>query len=325
MSKQNEEDFWGQHQTPSPKEKKKSSWLGITLVMIVVFAVFGMMGFKLADNWLQVGITPEAGAETEEETGTPANRLNILLLGIDQRDNEPGRADTIIVAFLDLDNNDVKLLSIPRDTYVKIPGYSKEKIGHANAYGGPELTVRTVENLLGINIDKYVAVNFEGFQRLIDALGGIEMEVEKRMHYPQEGIDLHPGKQRLNGYDALAYVRYRGDTGADISRIGRQQKFLKELAEEAMQVNTIFKLPGLIREANESIQTDISATEMLALAKAAKNLDTSAIVATTLPGVAQYIGSISYWVPNTRDVEEMIALYNSSGPSDNSQPKTVTN
>ncbi|MGI6551824.1 MAG: LCP family protein [Bacillota bacterium] len=327
MSNHNEEDFWGQHQTSSPKEKKKYSWLGITLVMIIVFAVFGMMGFKMADTWLQGGITPEAGAETtEEEVDVPPNnRLNILLLGIDQRANEPARADTIIVAFLDLDENDVKLLSIPRDTYVKIPGYSKEKIGHANAYGGPELTVRTVENLLGINIDKYVAVNFEGFQRLIDALGGIEMEIEKRMVYPPENIDLKPGKQRLNGHDALAYVRYRGDTGADISRIARQQKFLKELAEEVMQVNTILKLPALVREANECVETDISVTEMLSLAKAAKNLDTSAIEAATLPGKPQYIDNISYWIPDTTGMEEMISLYSGSGYSDHSEPATVTN
>lgn len=309
MDHHSDKDFWGDALPQEQESRHKKQNIAFVLAMVVVFAVFAVAGFTLANYWL--GDSPIASEEPEEPADTTPvvnqpKKMNILLLGTDQRENEPARADTIILAFLDLENHDLKLLSIPRDTYAQIPGRGREKLAHANAYGGPELTVKTVENLLNVPIDRYVEINFEGFKQMIDTLGGIEMEVEKRMYYPQEDIDLRPGVQRLNGHDALAYVRFRNDPMGDIGRINRQQKFLKELAEETLKFGTILKLPELIKEANQSINTNIGAAEMLSLAKAAKNFDASAIEATTLPGTAQYINQISYWVPTTQDVEEII-------------------
>ncbi|NLC76349.1 MAG: LCP family protein [Clostridia bacterium] len=317
-------DFWGEEQVlVKDKKEKRHGWL-LGVAFIAVFALFAVAGFKLANHWL--GVSPFASEKGEEqqqqEAGALAkdNRLNILLLGTDQRGNEPARADTVILAFLDLDNHDLKMLSIPRDTYVQIPGRGREKLAHANAYGGPELTVETLEDFLNVEIHRYVEINFEGFKQMIDTLGGIEMEVEKRMLYPEEEIDLYPGLQRLNGHDALAYVRFRSDTLGDIGRIKRQQKFLKELAEETLQLGTVLKLPELIKEANQSIQTNISASEMLSLAKAAKGFDTSKIEAATLPGTPQKINGLDYWVPTTQDVEEIIKQFTT--PQQTAQTET---
>lgn len=317
MTHHTEPDFWGDAlpaEKDTRKKRKQGRDIAFILAMAMVFIVFAAAGFQLANSWL--GDSPMVAGESEEsQPETPpvaaSKRMNILLLGTDQRANEPARADTIILAFLDLDHHDIKLLSIPRDTYVQIPGHGKEKLAHANAYGGPELTVATVENLLDVTIDRYVEINFEGFKEMIDILGGVELEVEKRMYYPQEGINLYPGLQRLNGEDALAYVRFRSDPMGDIGRINRQQKFLKELAEEAFRLGTILKLPELIKEANQSITTNIGFTEMLNLAKAAKNFDPGRMEAATLPGTAQYINQLSYWVPTTQDVEEIIAQFTS--------------
>ncbi|NLL18808.1 MAG: LCP family protein, partial [Clostridia bacterium] len=316
MSDISEKDFWGEGKAlANNKTKEKKTGLALVAALVVVFVAFAFAGFKLANHWLGNSpiVAEQGGEETGDETAPIANdnRMNILLLGTDQRANEPARADTVILAFLDLDSHDLKLLSIPRDTYVQIPGRGREKLAHANAYGGPKLTVETVEALLDVEIHRYVEINFEGFKEMIDTLGGIEMEVEKRMYYPEEDIDLHPGKQRLNGYDALAYVRFRNDALGDIGRINRQQKFLKELAEETLQFGTILKLPELIREANQSIETNFSATEMLSLAKAARAFDTGNIEATTLPGTSQYINQVSYWIPTTQDMEEIIKQYTS--------------
>lgn len=314
MPNQSEQDFWGQENSEPENKNTTQTWI-IALIMVLFFVVSSFAGFKVVNHWLGgpgISNTGDTGESISDVVAKDKDKkMSILLLGIDQRNNEPGRADTIILAFLDLDQKNMKLLSIPRDTYAQIPGYRKEKIAHANAYGGPELTVATVEDLLDIQIDRYVELNFEGFKKMIDKLGGIEMEVEKRMYYPPEDIDLHAGMQRLNGHDALAYVRFRNDPQGDIGRVKRQQKFLKELAEETLQLGTIFKIPDLIKEANQSIATNISATEMLSLTKAAKSFDSKAIEAATLPGTPEYINKVSYWIPAGNDVQEIIDQYTS--------------
>jgi anionic cell wall polymer biosynthesis LytR-Cps2A-Psr (LCP) family protein len=134
------------------------------------------------------------------------------------------------------------------------------------------------------------------------------MEVEKKMQYKAEGIDLKPGLQRLDGKDALGYVRYRSD-GDDTTRIARQQKFMKELIEEVLQLSTIWKLPKLVTEVNQCVTTNLSYTEMLGLANAMRKLDSSAIEGQMLPGRPQYINNISYWLPDFDALEELIDLY----------------
>lgn len=305
-----DEDFWYSLPQAQKKNKKKKGipWIPALLMLIIVFSVFCYGGYKTAEWWLGRSIAgPEEPGELEGIVDKE-NRINILLLGVDQRGNEPSRSDTIMVAFLDLDKPDVKILSIPRDTRVSIPGHGKQKLNHSHAYGGAELTAQVVADLLDIELDKYVEVNFEGFKDVIDALGGIEMEVEKKMQYKAEGIDLKPGLQRLNGEDALGYVRYRSD-GDDTTRIKRQQKFVKELAEETIQLSTVWKLPKLITEVNQCVQTNLSTKEMLALANALRKVDTSTMEAAMLPGAPQYIDGISYWLADASQVKELIDLY----------------
>ena len=158
-------------------------------------------------------------------------KKNIVVLGVDERPSEEdtGRSDTLFVVMLDSDNNNVSLLSVPRDTRVKIPGYGWDKINHAFAFGGHKLTQQTTEELLGIRINNYVMIDFKGFKGLVDAIGGVDIEVEKPMSYYDEWdgftIDLAPGMQHMDGDKAIQYVRYRDEEG-DIGRIRRQQKFL---------------------------------------------------------------------------------------------------
>lgn len=293
------------------RRKRPFPWIATLLMLIAVFSLFSYGGYRFAEWWLLQG-SALAGEEPTEENKAVVKpekkQMNILLLGTDQRGNEPARSDTIIVAFLDLKKPDVKLLSIPRDTRVKIPGHGTQKLNHANAYGGPELTMEVVSDLLDVPIDGYVEVNFQGFEQIIDALGGVEMEVEKPMVYKAEGIDLKPGLQRLNGHDALGYVRYRSD-GDDTTRIKRQQKFLKELAEEVVQVSTVWKIPELVTKVNQGVKTDLSTSQMLSMAKAMVKLDTSKIEASMLPGTPKYIGGISYWLADEEEVAQLVGVY----------------
>jgi LCP family protein required for cell wall assembly len=310
MADNYDSDFWYDVSQPKKRIKRKKGipWIPTIIMLIVVFSIFTYGGYRFAEWWLNKSYASGGEKLPSEEILPDDKRLNVLLLGVDQRGNEPARSDTIIVAFLDLKKPDVKLLSIPRDTRVDIPGRGKQKLNHSHAFGGPELTAEVVSDLLGVEIDKYVEVNFENFEKIIDTLGGIEMNVEKRMLYKAEGIDLQPGLQRLNGHDALGYVRYRSD-GDDTTRIKRQQKFLKELAEETIKLSTVWKLPKLVSEVNESVKTNLSTKEMLALANVMRKTDTSAIEGTMLPGTPEYIGGISYWLADEEEVKKLVDIY----------------
>ena len=306
------EYFYDVPQNNNKKKKKKGfPWLLAIVMMLAVFTLFAYGGYRFAEWYITkdlYALEPDDKQNNPEEEVIKEKRINILLLGVDQRGNEPARSDTIMVAFLDLQEPSVKLLSIPRDTRVEIPGHGKQKLNHSHAYGGAELTMEVVSDLLDIPIDKYVEVNFKGFEDVIDALGGVEMEVEKRMKYKAEGIDLQPGLQRLNGKDALSYVRYRSD-GDDTTRIARQQKFMKELIEEVLQLSTIWKLPKLVTEVSECVDTNLSYTEMLGLANAMRKLDSSTIEGQMLPGTPKYIDGISYWLPDYDKLQEVVDIY----------------
>lgn len=223
--------------------------------------------------------------------------LTILMLGCDMREGESsGRADTIMLAFVNIEDGAVNLLSIPRDTRVELAeGRGTTKINHAYAYGGMALTRKTISQFLDVEIDRYVQVDFEGFAGIIDALGGVEYNVEQRMYKPEENIDLQPGLQKLDGKKALAYVRWRGTPTADIGRIERQQKFLNAVLDQLMSSGTIFKLPKLMGEINESVTTDFKLSELKHLVEKYKEFPSVSFASDKLPGEDTRIEGISYW------------------------------
>lgn len=305
-----ETDFWGDTQVLRKRKKKRlRPGVQVVFMFLILFAAFGYLGYKLADSWLSEGLSI-AGNEGTSEAGVPlddeSKKLTLLLMGVDRRDSESGRADTIIVAFVDMNSKKMSLLSIPRDTYVNIPGHGETKINHAHAYGGPELMAETVSEFLGVPVNKYVELDFEGFKDVVDILGGVTIDIEERMYRPSEGIDLYSGEgQHLDGDEALQYVRYRGKMG-DIGRIENQQKFLKTLAEQAISLGTVVKVPSLIKEAGESTNTNLSVKQMLGLAKVANAADTGKIDTATLPGEPVYINGVSYWQPYEEETSQLI-------------------
>lgn len=241
-------------------------------------------------------------------------KKNIVVLGVDERPSEQdtGRSDTLFVVMLDTDNKDVSLLSIPRDTRVKIPGYGWDKINHAFAFGGHKLTQETTEELLGIRINNYVMIDFKGFKGLVDAIGGVDIEVEKPMSYYDEWdgftIDLAPGMQHMNGEKAIQYVRYRDEEG-DIGRIKRQQKFLRAVYNKVTSVEIIPKLPALVEQANKMVDTDLSIGDMMDLAQALHGMmeKQGGLHAEMVPGLPEYIDGISYWIPDITDLRKQMA------------------
>src|SRR5215217_1527854 len=157
----------------------------------------------------------------------PFGSQRAVLLGSDARAGEGSRSDTIMVA-----KAGGGLLAVPRDTLVQIPGIGEDKINAAFANGGPPLAVETLENFTGLPIGNYVVLDFGGTKEIVDALGGITVNVEEPIETEQDGAE------------ALAYVRYRGGPTADIGRVGRQQRFLQALAAEAASPENFPRLPA---------------------------------------------------------------------------------
>ncbi len=271
--------------------------------IVTVLAVF-MASFYVGNLLAGVGHKQQGPVKLkpgEASTGMPVDRLNVLLLGIDARPGEKdARTDSMILVSIDKETGKIAMLSIPRDTLVDIPGHGKNKINSANQLGGADLAIETVENLLDVKIPYYVKTNFDGFKDIVDTLGGVTIDVEKKMYYPdgKMTINLKKGVQRLDGTHALQYVRFRHDALGDISRTSRQQKFLSALASEVLQAKTIVKLPTLIPQIFKVVDTNFGISDIFFLTRVASSMNSGNIVAQTLPGTFYNYKGVSYWKAN---------------------------
>ena len=232
----------------------------------------------------------------------PVGGGRAVLLGSDARAGEASRSDTIVVT-----KAGGGMLAVPRDTLVEIPGVGEDKINAAFATGGPELTVETLENLTNVPIDNYVVVNFGGVEDIVDAMGGITLEIDQPIQVGIESrsVSIPAGTQELDGLQALAYVRYRGGPTADIGRIGRQQEFLRQLARESTSPANLPRLPATARAVWDNIDTNMNPLEA---ARFATRTRLSGIESAELyPGAPQYIGGISYWVPDREAGDQVVS------------------
>jgi LCP family protein required for cell wall assembly len=232
----------------------------------------------------------------------PFGGQRVVLLGSDARGDEVSRSDTIVVS-----KAGGGMLAVPRDTLVDIPGVGKDKINASYASGGPELTVETLENLTGLRLNHYVVVNFGGVEEIVDAMGGITLKVDNPIDVGIDGrrVSIPAGTQELNGLQALAYVRYRGGPTADIGRIGRQQKFLRELARQSTSPAKLPRLPAVALATWRNIDTNMN---ILQAARFAIRTRLSGIEGAELyPGTPQYIDGISYWVPDKEAGDRVVS------------------
>ncbi|MGM0445104.1 MAG: LCP family protein [Bacillota bacterium] len=238
------------------------------------------------------------------------SKVNILVAGYDSNINGPPRADTIIVASVDLSSNQIGLLFIPRDTRVKINGRGYNRINAAHAYGGIELLNETVEDLIDIKLDYYLETDFNGFADIIDLIGGLDIYIEKPLHYVDKAggvnIDLPAGNVHLNGEKALQYVRYRGDKLGDIGRVSRQQKFVEALMNKAISSQTLFNSPSIYKEVMNSVNTNIPLKDVTPFLKLVNKLDLNKIKIEMVPGKPEYINNASYWITDEDALDIMV-------------------
>jgi polyisoprenyl-teichoic acid--peptidoglycan teichoic acid transferase len=287
----------------------------VALMVLVVVAILGASIITFFSG-LRSGLTPDEGLEIPAPLA--GERINILVLGVDVpldsrgnvNYNIPTRSDTIMLATVDLQENTISVLSVPRDTRVEIPGRNGYyKVNSAHVYGGPALVVKTVSQFLEVPIHYYVRTNVEGFSKIVDILGGVKIDVEKDMYYKDIYqdllIDIKAGLQVLDGESAMGYVRYRSD-GNDITRIGRQQKFLAAVADELLEITTLFKLPRLAGEVVKHIDTNMQAGDMMGLARIVVGASAESIEMNVVPGAGRMVGGASYWIADMKATQEIV-------------------
>ena len=237
------------------------------------------------------------------------DRVVILAVGVDSSEGR-GLADTIIVLAVWPKSGEVAALSIPRDSRVLVPGVGIMRINASHSYGGLPLTIRTVEMLLGSHFDYYVEVDVPELVHLVDAVGGLDLEVEKRMYYQDRAqdlvIDLQPGLQHLNGEDAVGYVRFRHDAMGDLGRIERQRKFLRAMTRELLAPNKVTRIPRLVDAFVETVQTNLGVRDILTLKKLVEQVGPDGIRMETLPGSPRRVDSLSVLELDAGEVQRTV-------------------
>lgn len=293
------------HAEPHPIRRILGTFAMVILVAGAIYSAFlffttvralvARAEFPFVERAVPAGVAQRRSASEVQVTQLVQRkeRVNILLLGIDQRDNEadkgPWRTDTMILVSIDPNTNSASMLSIPRDLWVTIPGFGENRINVAHylgdAYdypgGGPALAKKTVWYALGVPVHYYVRINFTGFVKIIDAMGGLTINVEKPIHddkYPDNNfgtfvLDIPAGLQHMDGERALQYARSRHGS-SDYDRMARQQQVLLAIRDKALSLDIpLSQIPTILATLGDSIKTDLTLEEILALAETAKKID----------------------------------------------------
>ena len=245
-------------------------------------------------------VKPElAVSEEQKKESTARSTVNVLIVGLDNVEGG-SRTDAIALAIFDAANKALRIASIPRDSRVYIPGRSWDKINHAYVYGGINLLRETLVNLTGMPVDYFVKINYKSFPRIVDILGGVDIYVEKRLHYNDYSgklfINIPAGQQHMDGKTALGYVRFRHDPLGDIGRVKRQQNFIDIMMKKIKTPSILPRIPAIVTELYDSIDTDLAPLEALKLVQFANSLPPERIKMFMAPGRTGSSKNISYWI-----------------------------
>jgi LCP family protein required for cell wall assembly len=314
-----------------------------TVLVIVVAAAttFGMAFGYLQNTVAQVAKTDPATVKAVKKelsvTHTPRDPVNILVLGSDRRKNlagDKGRSDTIMLLRIDPVTKSISMLSIPRDLRVEIPGWGTDRINAAYSDGGAPLSVETFKTLTGLPVNHFIDVNFIGFIDIVDYLGGVYIDVD-RQYYNNTAvtgyasIDIPAGYQRLNGHDALNFVRYRHDQLGDWGRMQRQQLFLRELKRQALRWQNVLKFPKLIGIITRNTVSDVSSIKALvSLIQLTLGVNTSHTYQTHLVGEPIVVGGADELQASPAEIAAVVDQFTHpqrppvQKPQGESQPKS---
>lgn len=307
----------GKH-TVQPKKKRRVRKKAI-FVVVCVFLILICGGLAMASMSIK---PPSVVKPSTDDVDTPQEEredgiYNVLVVGTDKVGLN---TDTILVLSLDSINNRANVMSIPRDTMSNVTRSVKKinaayAIGAKKGKGNIDNLKKEVSYLLGFEVDNYVVVNLGAFEEIIDAIGGVTIDVPRNMNYDDPYQDLHihlnKGLQTLNGEQAIGFVRYRsGYAEGDLGRVKAQQTFIQAVAKQLASPTTITKIPKLTEIVLRNMDTDLTNGEMVWFAKEAVNINMETdLQMFVLPGEARYVNSLSYYLPNEEEILEIVNQY----------------
>lgn len=303
------------------RNRIKAMSIGDKACSLAVIFILVMSYFYIQDKQaVELAEAQQKGADSLTREERLNVRMNVLVLGVDQlieTDDNGQRSDTMFIMMFDPEQGTCSLLNVPRDTRVQMeinghPDYFK--INAAYTFGGVKNTMKVVEEFLGIRLDKYLLIDVNGFKRVVDAIGGVDLYVDRDMKYDdfKQGlhIDLKAGQQHLDGEHAMQYVRYRREYG-DISRIRRQQRFLWAVQQKIVSGQMLMRIPGLTKELMSMVRTNLSLTEMLPMARTLYDMvQNHSFRMSVVPGTAEYLYDVAYWTPHVMETRQMVADLN---------------
>jgi polyisoprenyl-teichoic acid--peptidoglycan teichoic acid transferase len=327
---------------------RQSPWRGRLRTGLIVFLAFcvllvGSSYLYFRHQLSRLNRLDIPGLASDDDTG---NIMNVLLVGSDSRENTSGyiadatgkgddgtsgqRSDTIMVLHIDPSQQKAAILSIPRDLYVPIPGNGKDKVNSAFSIGGPPLLIRTIKEALGIEINHYVEIDFTGFERIVDTIGGVEVFAEYPAKDEMTGLDIpKAGCNELDGYQALAFVRSRyyetwergrwvSGANSDIDRIARQQDFIRRIMKKAVSSGlgnplTLNRLIGIGVD-NVKVDQQMSTKDITTLARRFRSVDPDSVDMITLPTTDGFAGEAAVQFLDTARAQEFIDRLNGVAP-----------
>lgn len=263
-------------------KKKKKLWPIILVSMIGLFVVAAGGGYLYVNNVLnkidKVDIDESKLGINEELSKKYGKVQNIALFGVDSTDGGHGRSDSTMILTIDREHKKLKITSLMRDSYVSIDGHGNDKLNHAYAFGGPELAIKTINQNFGLNIKDFATVNFSSLPKVIDTLGGVDIDIDNEELKYINGYISHlnqinktntsaitkTGLQRLNGTQAMAYCRIRYTSGGDYKRTERHREVLEKLFEGIKEVS-VAKYPTILNDLMPMVKTSLSTSEILSL------------------------------------------------------------
>ena len=305
---------------------RQTLWLRVLKLVVLGLVCFAALTAGALTGFLQHTAAQVArndprevqAARSQLVTAKPGKPIDILILGSDRRAGQPylgARSDTLIVVRLNPRTGSISMLSVPRDLLVDIPGYGQNKINAAYSFGGARLSLEVVKHLLGVPINDFIDINFDGFEQVVNQLGGAYLMIDHRYYNNTAvtgfaSIDIQPGYQRLRGADALDFVRYRHDQNGDFTRIVRQQMFLREMKRELAGSAKLQSLPQFLAVMNiisHNVTSDISSLgKLYQLLTLVLQLNTHEIYQTHIDGSTPTIGGISYVTATPQEVEAAV-------------------
>ena len=294
------------------EKKKNKRWIKIIgIILVLLIASGGAYAFSIyksltnaVDTMHQPIHREKSEKRTEEVTLTKKEPFSVLMLGVDERKGDRGRSDTMIVLTVNPENHSVKMLSIPRDTRTEIVGHGTvDKINHAYAFGGVEMSIATVENFLDIPIDYYMQINMEGFKDIVDAVGGIT--VNNDLDFTYGGVHFTKGPINLNGEKALKYSRMRyEDPRGDFGRQLRQRQIIQEVLNEGASLSSLTNYNNIFTALGRNVKTNITFDEMVDIQKnykdAVKNVEQM-----TISGSGTKINRIYYLIVSDEEKQRV--------------------